>query len=84
MPKIGTKGTKAYLFELPPDLIDRLAELAAKMGRSRKAELVLAIERHLAFPPAPPPPPAVIPLDPLPASEEAKPGPKRGRPRKGV
>jgi transcriptional regulator with XRE-family HTH domain len=40
--------------DLPPGLIASLDALAERMGRTWKAELVLAIERHLAYPPAPP------------------------------
>lgn len=78
MPLKPTKGTKQYLFELDPVLMEKLDALAAEMGRTRKAELVMAIERHLAYPPQKPEPPPKPPVDPLP--DVPKRG--RGRPRK--
>jgi hypothetical protein len=59
--------------ELPPDLVARFDALADRMGRTRKAELILAMERHLAYPPKPPEPAPKPPPDPYPEEAMSEP-----------
>lgn len=60
MKRPRTKGTKPLYVELPAELFDSLEALRAESGRSRTAEVALALRRHLAYPP---PPEEVPPLD---------------------
>ena len=72
-------GTVRIEIEIPDDTAARLDEFRAAYGNTRKAEIELALSRHMASPPPvpqPPPPPVVPPLPPV------KRG--RGRPRKVV
>jgi hypothetical protein len=44
-------------FEIEPGLLARLEAAREASGRKLREEIVLAIERHLAYPPRPAPPP---------------------------
>ena len=80
MPK-GKRTGKGIYIELPPQLVERVKELAERNRRGFKDEIQHAIERHLGAPPevtvrvdVPPLAPAALPDPP--------PRPKRGRPKK--
>jgi hypothetical protein len=51
MPKRPTKGTIGKYVEAPASLWGRMHALAASNGRTFRAELMHAMERHLAAPP---------------------------------
>jgi hypothetical protein len=51
MPRRIIPGTKPYLIELPPELVERVKALAKGNGRTLRLETVHALERHLADPP---------------------------------
>lgn len=76
------KPVQVYMPEGMSEQVERLAEANQ---RSVTAEILKAIERHLAAPPVvriveklPPLPPETVQIDP-----KAMPPKKRGRPRKG-
>ncbi len=72
-------GFERIEIEIPKADAVRLDEFRARYGNTRRAEIELALARHMASPPPvpqPPPPPVVPPLPPV------KRG--RGRPRKVV
>jgi predicted DNA-binding protein len=52
MPKPSREGWKAYNVELPEELAERVRKLGWKNGRSFRAEVVHALERHLESPPS--------------------------------
>ena len=45
------RGLVGVFIELPPDVVAALDELKARAGRSRTAEILHAIQRHLSMPP---------------------------------
>jgi hypothetical protein len=67
MARNTTPGRKQINAEIPPELLERFDARAAECRRSRTEELILAMERHLAAPPA--------------ATTSDATGQKRGRPR---
>lgn len=80
MPNRPTKGAQIVYLELPIELVTRIDAMAAKMHRTRKAEIMQAIERHLAYPPEPQP----LPPDAVTTTPEPKPTRGRGRPKGGA
>lgn len=84
MARNQTPGTGRVEIEMTAELIAELDRFRSAYGHSRRAEIELALRRHMDSPPpvppppAPPPPPPVIP--PLPPVGGKR---GRGRPRKG-
>ena len=77
MPSVKRPGMVGVYVELPEGLRDRARAFAAGRGEQFADVVRLAIERHLAYPPAPPvpPPPPVIPAFPDAAAEPTGPTP---------
>lgn len=74
MARNKTPGTVRVEIELTADTAAALEQFRQRYGHTRKAEIELALSRHMASPPpvpTPPPPPVVPPLPPV----------KRGRGR---
>jgi hypothetical protein len=69
MPSVERKGKKGKYVEIPDDLDRRFQAFCEGRGVKYTAQVVLAMERHLAYPPPPPVPPA---LPPLPADAPAR------------
>jgi hypothetical protein len=74
MPQKRREGVKPLYVELPEEMAERLQALAEANSRKIKAELMLAIEAHLAAQPAQ--------GRPRKAAAEAPPAKKKGRGKK--
>lgn len=74
-PSSSPSHERQFVLRLPAHLLGALNELADSNGRSINAELLSAVRRHLAAPPA-----VIETIPPLPADPEPPSGKSRKRP----
>jgi len=64
-----TPGTGELNLEIESSLLERLRGFVRERDEKMRHVVELAIRRHLDYPPPPPKPPEVIPLPPVPSSD---------------
>ena len=73
------EGAKQLAVELPAEFVDRFKEWVRARGEKIGPTVMLALERHMAYPPPPPTPPPYEPAASEPKTSTPKPRKKGGK-----